>query len=218
MTRHMAWLGRLWPDSLAGRTMLVLLIGLSVFHIGSVWLHEQAVHGAAVEAREGQVAERLAAAKRTVAALPVAERDATAHALSSVGLDVHWSRAAGVGEQVQPLDARLDALRARLLHLVPELGELRLGYADAGQHATGHLVMGSMALPDGTWLNFTAPVFHAPARDDGHASLVSLSAMAIGIVLVSFLVVGWLRCPVPSSPLIASNIPEAVRPAALALD
>lgn len=193
--RRMAGLHSLWPDSLAARTMLVLLVGLSVFHIGSVWLHEQAVHGAAIEAREGQVAERLAAAKRTVAALPVAERDATAHALSSVGLDVHWSPAAAVAERISSTDARLSALRIRLLSLVPELGELRLGYADAGHHATGHLVLGSMALPDGSWLNFSAPVLHAPARGDGHASLVSLSAMAVGIVLVSTLVVGWLTRP-----------------------
>lgn len=195
MTAPRPSLWRLWPDSLATRTMLVLLVGLSVFHVGSVWLHERAVHGAAVGAREIQVAERLAAAKRTVASLPVAERDPTAHALSSPGLDVHWAQAAAVGANTAPLDAHLGALRDRLLQVVPELGALRLGYAEAGAHGAGHLVMGSMQLPDGSWLNFSAPVFHAPLRNDGHASLVSLSAMAVGIVLVSTLVVGWLTRP-----------------------
>jgi signal transduction histidine kinase len=187
---------RLWPRTLAGRTILVLLAGLSVFHLGSVWLHERAVHGAALEARERQVAERLAAAKRAVAALPPQERDATAQALSSAGLDVHWSPRAAVREGAPDVpDATLGALRERLLRLVPELGALRLGYADEGGHVGGHLIVGAMRLPDESWLNFAAPVFRPAPAEAAHASLASLSAMALGIVLASILVVRWLTRP-----------------------
>ncbi len=195
MNGRLAWLSRRWPDSLAGRTVLVLLIGLSAFHLGSIWLHQQAIHGAAEEARERQVAERLAAAKRTVAAQPAAERDATAHTLSSAGLDIHWSPNVIGGVRSGSLDPRLTGLRDRLIRLVPELGELRLGYADEGAHASGHLVVGALGLPDGSWLNFSAPVFWAAPQDADHADLVSLSAMAVGIVLASILVVRWLTRP-----------------------
>ena len=34
------WLRRLWPRNLAGRTMLLLLVSLTVFHLGSLWLHQ----------------------------------------------------------------------------------------------------------------------------------------------------------------------------------
>ena len=195
MTRRPAWLSRLWPDSLAARTTLVLLLGLSVFHVASIWLQEKAMHGAAVDARERQVAERLAAAKRAVAALSTAEREPTAHALSSAGLDVHWSHGAAVGDRAPSLDVRLESLRDRLLRLVPELGELRLGYATERAHGSGHIVIGAMRLPDGSWLNFTAPVFHASVQEGAHSALVSLSGMAIGIVLVSLVVVRWLTQP-----------------------
>jgi len=228
-----AWLGRFGPDSLAGRTILVLLIGLSLFHLGAIWLHERGVRGAAIEAREGQVAERLAAAKRAVAALPPADRDATAHALSSTGLDIHWSPAASIRGTTWPADSRLSELRARLVRLVPEIGDLRLGYADEGPHASGHLVAGAMQLPDGSWLNFTAPVFRPAAAGDGHASLLSLSAMALGIVLASVLVVRWLTQPLrrlaeaadrfgrrgPSAPLpLPEDGPLEVRQAARAFN
>jgi signal transduction histidine kinase len=187
---------RLLPDSLAGRTTLVLLLGLSAFHLGSVWLHERTAHSAASGAREVQVAERLAAASRALATLPEAERDATAHALSSPGLEAHWSRVAGLGPG-QVADPALAALRERLARLAPEPGELRLGYADEGPVVAGHRVIGAMALPDGSWLNFAAPVFGGAGggEDSTHVSLLSLSAMAFGIVLVSVLVVRWITRP-----------------------
>ena len=34
---------RLWPRNLAGRTMLLLLVSLTVFHLGSLWLHQHDV-------------------------------------------------------------------------------------------------------------------------------------------------------------------------------
>ncbi len=188
-------LARLLPDSLAGRTTLVLLVGLSAFHIGSLWLHERTEHSAAAEARQEQVAERLAAAERALAAQPEAARDATAHALSSPALELHWSPVAALRNG--SADPELEPLRNRLLRLVPEPGVLRLGYAEEGPVATGHMVIGAMALPDGSWLNFATPVFHGTAATvgAGHSSLLSLSAMALGIILASVLVVRWITRP-----------------------
>ena len=87
-------LGRLWPASLAGRITLTMLAGLLAFHLGSLWLLELGVLGAAEEGREEQVAERLATAKRTIGSLPEEVRGTAAGALSSPDLDIAWHRAA----------------------------------------------------------------------------------------------------------------------------
>jgi len=88
---------RLVPDTLGGRVMLVLFVGLMVFHLGSLWLHQIGTEATLGSTREEQLAERLAAAKRSVAAVPTAERDRLAHALSSASLDLHWTAAPTVG-------------------------------------------------------------------------------------------------------------------------
>ncbi|MFC7694079.1 hypothetical protein ACFQY5_35730 [Paeniroseomonas aquatica] len=84
----------LWPDSLAGRTTLVLLVGLLALHLGSVWVHEAALRGNDQSSRERSLAEGLARAGRALTTLPDTERDRAAHALSGPGLELHWRNGA----------------------------------------------------------------------------------------------------------------------------
>jgi signal transduction histidine kinase len=173
---------------LAGRITLTLLAGLLAFHLGSLWLLEQGVLGAAEEGREEQVAERLATAKRTIGSLPDEVRGTAAGALSSPDLDIAWHRAASAAA---PAEQRLEPLRARLRELVPDLAELHLGYVGTGAERR---IGGGMRLADGSWIAFAAPALHR-AEASPHASLASLSAMALGIVLASVLVVRWITKP-----------------------
>ncbi len=188
----MKQLGRLMPDTLGGRIVLVLLVGLMAFHLGSLWLHQIGTEAVLGTTREAQLAERLAAAKRAVAELPVEERDRTAHALSTASLDMHWTRAATV-QPVQTSSARIEALRSRLGELVPEfdITGLRLGYGEDG--VAGHQLLGALPLPDGSWLNFSAALFRPPASE--HATLLSTTAMAVGILLLGLLVVRLIGRP-----------------------
>jgi signal transduction histidine kinase len=188
----MKQLRRLLPDTLGGRIVLVLLVGLMAFHLGSLWLHQIGTEAVLGTTREAQLAERLAAAKRAVAELPVEERDRTAHALSTVSLDMHWTRAATV-QPVQTSSARIEALRSRLGELVPEfdITGLRLGYGEDG--VAGHQLLGALPLPDGSWLNFSAALFRPPASE--HATLLSTTAMAVGILLLGLLVVRLIGRP-----------------------
>lgn len=183
---------RLLPDTLGGRIVLVLLVGLMAFHLGSLWLHQIGTEAVLGTTREAQLAERLAAAKRAVAELPVEERDRTAHALSTASLDMHWTRAATV-QPVQASSARIEALRSRLGELVPEfdITGLRLGYGEDG--VAGHQLLGALPLPDGSWLNFSAALFRPPASE--HATLLSTTAMAVGILLLGLLVVRLIGRP-----------------------
>jgi signal transduction histidine kinase len=191
---------RLIPDTLGGRIVLVLLVGLLTFHVGSLWLHQVGTDTLLGSTRERQTAERLAAAKRAVADLPVADRDRTAHALSSASLDMHWTPAPTV-RLIEETSPRIEALRTRLVELVPELraNGLRLGYAEDGTSPMPdgeqfrHVIIGAVALPDGSWLNFSAGLFRPPTVE--HASLLSTTAMAVGILILGLFVVRLIGRP-----------------------
>ena len=185
---------RLVPDTLGGRVMLVLFVGLIVFHLGSLWLHQISTEATLGSTREEELAERLAAAKRSVAAVPPAERDRLAHALSSASLDLHWTLAPTVGGGGES-SPRIEAVRARLHELVPDLGTegLRLGYAAGEIGGTPHALLGALPLPDGSWLNFSAALFRPAAPE--HATLASTTAMAVGVLLLGLVVVRWIAQP-----------------------
>ncbi|MEO3472536.1 ATP-binding protein [Roseomonas sp. CAU 1739] len=200
-------MSRLVPGTLGGRIMLVLFVGLIVFHLGSLWLHQIGTEATLGNTREEQLAERLAAAKRTIAALPAQDRDRMAHALSSASLDLHWTPAptVGLGTETSP---RIEAVRARLGELVQELDTagLRLGYA-AGDSGSGpHALLGALPLPDGTWLNFSAALFRPAAPE--HATLASTTAMAAGILLLGLVVVRLIGRPLRALSTAADRIGE----------
>ncbi len=194
---------RLWPDTLAGRTTLVLLAGLIAFHLCSLWFYTAGVELAVGLTRDRQVAERLASVKHVLAELPADERDRAAHSLSSSSLEVHWGPEPTVKRDGEE-NERLRVLRGRLRELIPGLADeaqlLRLGYAE-DQEARGtdadafrHLLIGSIELADKTWLNFSAALLR-PGPSDDHGTLISTTTMALGIILLSALVVRSINRP-----------------------
>ncbi len=183
-------LGWLSPATLAGKTTLTLLAGLLVFHLGSVWLLERGVEGAMEDACEVHIAEHAATAARVLASLPEEVRGAATRGLSSDGFEVAWSRSAPPGAPNEP---SLAPLRARLERWAPELAGLRLGFVPAAAGDTRR-VRGGMRVADGTWLAFVIPALEL-APVPVHASLASLSAMALGIILASVLVVRRITGP-----------------------
>ncbi len=206
----MTALRRLMPDTLGGRIVLVLLAGLLTFHLGSLWLHRIGTEALLGTTREAQLADRLAAALRGVAARPPGERDRTAHALSSASLDMHWTPEPTV-RMTPASSARIAALRGRLGELIPELdvANLRLGYADdgpPGNDGSRHALLGALPLADGGWLNFSAALFRPPGPE--HATLLSTSAMAIGILLLGLLVVRLIGRPLRALSDAADRIGE----------
>jgi signal transduction histidine kinase len=190
---------RLIPDTLAGRTIAVLLAGLIAFHVFSIWVYQIGAEGIVGAVHERNLAEQLANARRAVSGLPAEERDRAAHALAGARLDVHWSEATSV-RPAAATNARVAELRRRLLDALPELhaDQLRLGYADEGMAADGdatpHAIIGALQLQDGSWMSFTAAAFR-PIEHPDLTMLISTTAMAIGIVLVSVLVVRSINRP-----------------------
>lgn len=181
---------RIWPRSLAGRITLLLIGGLTLLHLGSMAVHEQALHGAESGARIDRLAERVSAAAAAVSPLPEAARDAAAHALSLPGIELHWDRLSPVAEGPIPPALALAAAR---------LGPgVRMSWDPKAE--PGHRAVGAVPLEAGGWLAFSASwigphggtTWGAMAPGDG---LASMAAMALGIALASALVVRWITRP-----------------------
>ena len=192
---------RLIPDTLAGRTIVILLVGLGLFHLWSIWVYQAGTESLLGSTRERQLAERLISAERAIAELPPEEREHTAHALSTADMEIHWSPASLINE-VPVEGEQLGLLRERLRELIPERADdqIRLGFAGEGsandrdQDAYRHLLLASVQLRDGSWVNFSAARFHGPAPAE-HGFLASLTAMALGILIVSILMVRSVTAP-----------------------
>jgi len=210
-----------WPASLAGRITLLLLGGLMLLHAGSMWVHERALRDTEQGARIERMADRLAAARAAMAPLPEAARDAAAHALSRPGLEIHWDRIAPLPGTAPP-----DALAAAAARLGPGA---RLGWDPKAE--PGHRVIGALPAEGGGWIVFSAPWLAAGGGALEQGAIASMAAMALGIALVSVLVVRWITRPLrrlaaaadcigrdPSPRPVPMEGPEEVRHAAAAFN
>jgi signal transduction histidine kinase len=185
----------LWPTSLGGRTVLVLLAALILVHLGSMLAYRESAVDAANEAHSAQLAGRLETARRAVAARPPDERDRAAHELSSGGLELRWDLRPVTDDAASP-DKHVRALAASLVAAAPDLraADLRLEYGAMQPSGDVHAILGALRLTDGSWLNFSLPVVSGMVPDL-HGTLMSTSVMAIGVAVVAIMLVGTLTAP-----------------------
>lgn len=223
-------LGRLVPDTIAGRTVAILLAALALSHLLSMgWYQGELSHQAGL-ADERVAAERIAVAKRAIAAIPPQERENTLHSLSGRGLSAHWS-AVPLIEGSEPGDSRQQALVNRLRELVPGIDEggLRVSYAPQGQGAD-HVLLVSSRLPDGSWLNVRVASLDSIPGQGQHfivpTTLMSLAVLVVAVYLVRACTAEFrtlaraarrLGIDVTAPPLPVRG-PEEVREAALAFN
>jgi signal transduction histidine kinase len=231
-------LKRLTPDTLAGRTIVILLVGLGLFHLWSIWIYQLGIEDLLGTTREEQLAERLVSIKRVIAALPESEREPTAHALSTATMEIHWSPRSLVNP-MKSESHRIALVRQRLRQLIPDIADdqVRLAFADEGglrdpadADTYHHLLLASVQLPDGSWLNFSVSTLRLASAPE-HSVLGSLTAMALGILLVSIFLVRSITAPLRSlaqaadrigidaaSPEVPQSGPREVRLAATAFN
>ncbi len=182
----MSWLlVKLMPASLAGRITLLLIGGLTLLHLGSLVVHERAMHGAEGGARIERLAARVLAAAAAMADMPEERRDAAAHALSLPGIDLHWDRVAPLPEVPPP---------AELAAAVARLGAAaRLAWDPKSE--PGHRVVGAVPVASGGWVVFSAAWLGQAQATIDAGGLISMAAMALGIALASVLVIRWITRP-----------------------
>jgi signal transduction histidine kinase len=183
--------------------MFVLISGLVVLHVGSVGIHELSLRSSHQANREQAMAENLWRAARTLSLTPPAQRDTTAHALSSSILELHW-RGSDHGLPDTETDSALDDIRRQLVSTVPELREIRLGWGDPARH---HLLVGSLRVDDAGSISFATPLFQSshggPFDPIGFASLVALAA---GVGIASIFVLRNLTRPLEELSAAADRI------------
>lgn len=190
-------------DSLATRTLFVILLGIGIVHLVSLWTYQHLLARESALSNDARLADRLLTIKRAVLRVPPADREAVAHDLSGGPIEAHWSRsehaiAGGPGSE------KWDGLGQRLREAAPELATdaLIIG-ANRKLEDDPHLALISMRLPDGSWINVSL-VAWGGGNAPGHGALLSTSLMALGAVGVSILLVGWLTRPM-------STIAEAAK-------
>jgi len=122
---------RFLPDSIAGRTLLVLLFGLAFAQFASIAIYYSDRTEALASLGGSQIVERVAAISRLMERAPATERDRIVAAVNGPTLRVAWGR-----DSLLP-DTQVDDWRIRFVKraLVAQLGaqakdRLRLAYAE----------------------------------------------------------------------------------------
>lgn len=199
---------RFLPDTIASRTIAVLLVGVVVFHVMSVCAYQIGLDNEITHTNERRLAERLLSIQQTLAGLSPAQREPTAHALSGGPLEVHWSAVpltvdGGHGPEMAA------GLHQRLLALAPELasGGLIIGLPSpsSGKTADSHLLFLSMRLADRSWANFSL-TRHSGNHGSFTDVLLSTSLMAAGVLLLSSLVLRSVTRPLRQCAVAAQRL------------
>lgn len=181
-------------DSLAVRTILIVLLSVGAVHLLSLWTYRHALSRQAELAGDARLADQLLTIKRAVMREPFDRREEVAHDLSGGPLEAHWSRTE-YARPGGPGSEQWRELGARLRLAAPELAEggLIIG-ANRRAEDDPHLALVSMRLPDESWVNVSILRQSAPSAE-GHGTLLSTTLMALGALLVAILLVRWLTKP-----------------------
>ncbi len=187
-----------WIDTIAGRTILVLVLGLGSTLLLAHYVYQFAAEREVLHANADRTAERLLVLAKTITAVDPTVRDDTAHRLSGGPLELHWSErplttAGGA------LDPAAEVLRGFLLERAPELRTRGLIFgsspdATAAPEASAHTSLISLSLDDGTWLNVTLARVQS-TRIISPSFIVTSLIGALGVILVAVLLSRWLTRP-----------------------
>lgn len=235
------------PDSVAGRALLVLLVGLMVSHVASTAMYFSESDEALRQLGDQRVAERMAIITHIVERTPATERPRILEVVDTPNVHVAWDQADPTVGDAEP-DPRADMvehfLRMYLGH--PEGTRIHMGYGDAtaGRLDTmphhrqmaaydgrpGPYVRASVELSDATWLTFVVPV-DVPRPFSSLRFVLSMAIMLLAVVVLSVWVVRRLTAPLAAfsraaerlgvdvnAPRLPESGPREVRQAARAFN
>lgn len=200
---------RLLPDSIAGRTLLVLLVGLTLSHLASTAILSSDRHEAIATTGDSLSSDRVAVFSRLIDQALKADRDRLAHNLGSPLLTVTLGDKPAISlshrdeVEILPLRQSLEAYFGPLdhdrLHVTRQRhdhdGELssfwsRLLHGFPDEDA----LLVAVRLNDGTWATFdltmpTPPTWWAPH------SILSALVMIAAILVFGGWAAGWVSAP-----------------------
>ena len=205
------------PDTIAARTLLVLIIGLALSHAISVSLYVTDRSSALIFSGGEHIGERIATIDRLIRDSSEAERQRLIELADGPGLRVTRTRDSAVDDQ--PASGwQADVLRRALIaHLNHGGGDRDIRLDHMGMMARGHMggvagetMMVSLPLPDKTWLNFAAP---AETREPFWSLRfgLSMAVMIAAVTILSALVVHHLTRPLATFARAAQRLGTDVR-------
>lgn len=188
------------PDTIAARTLLVLILGLTLSHAISVGLYITDRTSALMFSGGEHIGERIATIERLIRNSSEAERQRLVELADDPRLRVTRTPDSTVDDQ--PAGGwQADVLRNALTtHLGRGANrDFRLHHMEAMMRghmggAVGETMMISLPLPDKTWLNFTAPV-ETPEPFWSLRFGLSMAVMLAAVAILSALVVRHLTKP-----------------------
>lgn len=196
---------RLWPRSLYGRTVLVLLTGLLVAQLISAYVSLYERDQALFHFSDAQWAQRIAQAVKLMDSLDVRDRQRIAGIITTPRLLVSLSekpRASGTPDpQLADYQGALQELmgsrdvRVVVIESTPEEAVAGVPVpVDAPNISHSQHVVTEVQLKDGSWVNFDHPrpwvLTDSPAR-----LVLSLSVLLVSVLVLSFLAVRWMTRP-----------------------
>lgn len=199
------------PDTIMIRAAVILAGALITISLVGYWIYKAGAENLARNARDTGLAERIISIKRAIASTHIdEERDKAAHALATASLDVHWSKLSLVLGNT-PVSERALAMEVRLRELAPEIGQesFRVGFADEGStnssaDSSPHLMLISIKLEDGSWINFASPTF-GTAPNLGGSTLIFAGMIGLIVGGISITLLTWVTHPLSELALAAER-------------
>lgn len=226
---------RFIPDSIAARTILVLLIGLTLSHVASMAVYYGDRATALTLLDRGHIAEHIVTITRLIDDAPVASRAQIIEAANRPTLQLTWSRrlpeAAGRSKDWRIVLMR-DVLRDHMGGVGGHHHRTVVQYTDAKlpEASPGANLRVSVQLRDSTWLNFVVPASE-PESFLSIRFVLSLTLMAAAVIAGAVWAARRLTAPLATfaraaqrlgvdvnAPFIPDSGPHEVRQAASAFN
>ena len=215
---------RLVPDSIAGRTLMVLMVGLMLSHMASTALLSSDRHEAITGASEGLSADRVAVFARLLDQSPPGEREQLALSLGSPLLSVTVGRdpaispnhrdeidAVPVRQALMPYFGALDHDRLHITRqrLGPE-AERSLGWRLLNGFPDDASLFVAVRLKDGMWATFDLTMARPAALWAPH-SVLSALVMIVAIFVFGCWAASWVSAPLSAFARAADRLGRNVQ-------
>ena len=231
----------LLPDTIAVRAMILLVVGLAFTHLVSNLFYSTDRESALLTAGGGHAIQWVAATGAFADKVTQEEWQTIVKTANSDNRFVTLTQTPVV-RNISTTDWRDLTLQRELRRQVPRdrIGDYRIAYAQhmsnspeisywqeyfdqSRQELPSELVLVSLKLNNGMWLNVAAPI-QAPPRFFSTRLWLSMSVMLIAVVMISYVIVGRMTAPLKQlsqaaeklgtdvhAPAIPETGPEEVR-------
>ncbi len=193
---------RLIPDSIAGRTLMVMLIGLALSHAISIAMYVTDRSSTLISIDGRHIGDRIATIDRLIRRLSAPERKRVAELVNEEIFKVTLTGKSPLKKQPETGE-RIRGLRDSLIEHLDRNAtrDIRVQYmgmrpikTDNSRIENVETVMASLSLPGNNWLNFTVPL-RSPKPFWSFRFGLSMLVMLIAVAFFSAIVVHQLTRP-----------------------